>query len=221
MYKDDINGIIECTVKTVFSIFWESWVGDQQEPGERSLPAAPGPPPASARLASPMVVAAASLTDVASSSSIPSTRGAGEVASSPGRRPCVIVAVLEAPSRSAATWCRVGCVGGVGRDGLLAAPAAATPHGSVQSAPVLRRFASSSLLTGWSAVGGRYLLNEVYGHLRVDVLFGVDRIRPACEQNLLGPLPAASRAADQFNCVQDDGWGQFLPEEEFQLGEAG
>jgi hypothetical protein len=70
MYKDDINGIIECTVKTVFSIFWESWVGDQQEPGERSLPAAPGPPPASARLASPVGVAAASLTGVASTSEI-------------------------------------------------------------------------------------------------------------------------------------------------------
>ncbi len=53
------------------------------------------------------------------------------------------------------------------------------------------------------------------------MLFGVDRIRPARAQNLLSPLPAASRAADQFDSVQDDGRGQFLPEEEFQLGEAG
>ena len=161
MYKDDINDIIECTVRTVFSIFWESWVGDQQEPGERSLPAAPGLPPASARLASPVGVAAASLAGVGSTSSISSAGKAGNEASSPWWHPCVIVAVLEAPSRSAATWCRVGYVGGVGRDGLLAAPAAATSHGSVLSAPVLRRFASSSLLTGWRAVGGRYLLNEV------------------------------------------------------------
>ncbi len=68
------------------------------DPGDRSLPAAPGPPPASARLASPVVVAAASLIDVASSSSFPSTGGAGEIAASPGRRPCVVVAVLVAPS---------------------------------------------------------------------------------------------------------------------------
>jgi len=51
------------------------------------------------------------------------------------------------------------------RVGLLAAPAAVAPHRSVLSAPrgggVLRRFASSSLLTGWSAVGGRHLLYEV------------------------------------------------------------
>ena len=68
-----------------------------EEWGDLGLPAAPGPPPASARLTSPVVVAAASLTGVATTSSIPSSRGAGEVAASPGRRPCEVVAVLVAP----------------------------------------------------------------------------------------------------------------------------
>ena len=98
MYKDDRHGIIVYTVKKMCSLSSGNRERGSADPGERGLPAAPGPPPASARLASPMVVAAASLTDVASSSSIPSTREAGEVTSSPGRRPCVIVAVLEAPS---------------------------------------------------------------------------------------------------------------------------
>ncbi len=136
-------------------------MGDRQEPGERGLPAAPGPSPASARLASPVRVAAASLTGVASVSSVSSARKAAGESSSPWWRPCVIVAVLESTSRSAAAWGRVGCVVGVWRDGLLAAPAAAAPHRSVVPAPVLRRLASCSLLTGWGAVGGCYLLNEV------------------------------------------------------------
>ncbi len=51
------------------------------------------------------------------------------------------------------------------------------------------------------------------------MLLGVDRIRPACAQNLFGPLPPASCATDQLNSVQDGGRGQFLPEKEFQLGE--
>ena len=117
------------------------------EPGERDLPAAPGPPPASARLASSVVVAAASLSGMASPSCIPN---AGIETSSPWRRPREIVAVLEAPSRPAATWGRIGCVGGVGRVGLLTAPAAATPHRSVLSSPrrggVLRQLASLASL---------------------------------------------------------------------------
>jgi hypothetical protein len=46
----------------------------------------------------------------------------------------------------------------------------------------------------------------------------MDRIRPACPQDLLRPLLPASRAADQFNSVQYRGWSKFLPEE-VQLGE--
>jgi hypothetical protein len=65
------------------------------EPGERDLPAAPGPPPASARLTSPVVVAAASLSGMTAPSCIPS---AGIEASPTWRRPREIVVVLEAPS---------------------------------------------------------------------------------------------------------------------------
>ncbi len=78
----------------MISLFWESGVCDSVEPEDRDLPAAPGPPPASARLATPVVVAAASLTGVAAPSCIPS---AGIEAPSPRGHPRSVVAVLEAP----------------------------------------------------------------------------------------------------------------------------
>jgi hypothetical protein len=65
------------------------------EPGECDLPAAPGPPPASSKLTSPVLVAADSLSGMATPSCIPS---AGIEASPPWRRPREIVVVLEAPS---------------------------------------------------------------------------------------------------------------------------
>jgi hypothetical protein len=65
------------------------------EPGESDLPAAPVPPPASPRLTSPVKVAAASLSGVASASCIPSAR---IEASSPWRRPHEIVVDVGAPS---------------------------------------------------------------------------------------------------------------------------
>ena len=70
-------------------------------------------------------------------------------------------------------------------------------------------------------MGGRYLLNKVERHLRIDVLFGVNRVRPACAQDLLSPLPAASRAADQLDPVQDGGRRQFLPKKKFEFREPG
>jgi hypothetical protein len=93
------NRILDC---------WYSRVGDRQEPRERGLPAAPWPLPASARLASPVRVAAALLTGVASVSSISSAKKAAGESSSPWWRPCVNVAVLESTGRSAAAWGRVG-----------------------------------------------------------------------------------------------------------------
>ncbi len=188
--------------KNLFSIFLESGLWDQMETGEHDLPAAPGSPPASARLTSPVVVAAASLSGMASP---------------PWRRPREIVAVLEAPSWPAATWGRIGCVGGVGK---VAAPPPWSVLFSPRGGSVLRRFASHSFLAGWCAVGGRHLLYEVQGHLWVNVWLWVDRTRPACAQYVLWPLPPASRAADQLNSVKDSSRGQFPPEQEFQLGEA-
>jgi hypothetical protein len=70
-------------------------VCDSAEPEGRDLPAAPGPPPASARLATPVEVAAASLTGVAAPSCIPS---AGIEAPSPWGHPRSVVAVLRATS---------------------------------------------------------------------------------------------------------------------------
>jgi len=63
-----------------------------------------------------------------------------------------------------------------------------------------------------------HLLDEVQGHLGVDMAGRMDRVQgPTCPKGLFHLLPAAAGAADQLDAVQHDSWLQLLLEEKFQL----
>jgi hypothetical protein len=74
------------------------------------------------------------------------------------------------------------------------------------------------LATG-SATGGRYPLDQVERHLRVDVGLWVDRIRPAGPQRLLNPVLAAPRTANELNTIQHGCWQELFSECKLQLRE--
>jgi hypothetical protein len=49
----------------------------------------------------------------------------------------------------------------------------------------------------------------------------MDRIHPACSENLFGPLLTAAWSADEFDPIHHHCRSQFLPEEKPQLRETG